>query len=98
MRLIDADNLKDEMCAVCLQWCNHEELEKHLCIQMQLIDKAPTIEAAPIKYGKWQFRYADLTRRELIYECSECGCQYPKYKYCPHCGADMRKGDESYDL
>ena len=57
----------------------------------RIIEELPSDE----KYGKWQFRYADVTRRELIYECSECGCQYPKYKYCPHCGARMDvKGEE----
>lgn len=53
---------------------------------------APTIEAEPVKHGIWQFQYEDITTDEPIYECSVCGGTYPKYNYCPNCGAAMNRG------
>ena len=69
------------------------ELDKTLLsLNKTILSRIKQLPSAE-RCGKWQFSYADLTRRELIYECSECGCQYPKYNYCPHCGARMTDGE-----
>lgn len=66
------------------------------------LENTPTIDAAPVKHGKW------LISEYEYYDCSVCGesyfngCDstqeakerllyrpYDVYKYCPHCGAKM---------
>lgn len=49
---------------------------------------APTIEAEPVKHGRWE-------NGRHCYECSSCGNGYvgmPKTNYCPNCGAKMDLG------
>ena len=64
-----------------------------------LIDSAPSIDIEP-KRGEW--KPFDLTWGRSIWYCTACEestevpCDLwkhkPIYKYCPNCGADMRKG------
>lgn len=64
-----------------------------------IVDEQPTIEAEPVKHGKWlkpakKYPYWD-------WKCSECGCEeyrqsdsngeYRVMNYCPNCGAKMDK-------
>lgn len=63
-----------------------------------MIDEAPTIDAAPVKHGRWLKTNDDTMKR-----CSECDvihliAQYPhgNANYCPNCGAKM-DGDEKND-
>ena len=54
------------------------------------IKNAPTIEAEPVRYGRWMCGdYYDIGD-----VCSECdwdsGMVNPTLRYCPNCGADMR--------
>ena len=53
------------------------------------IKNAPTIEAEPVRYGRWMCGdYYDIGD-----VCSECdwdsGMVNPTLRYCPHCGAKM---------
>ena len=89
MRLIDADALHYIM----------EDTEKpkqmdH--IRRFMVDKAPTIDAEPIRHGHWIPVNPDMYRAEY-FECSVCG-MYSRdglfrkelgYEYCPNCGAKM---------
>lgn len=52
------------------------------------LDKQPTINAAPVKHGRWELVDEAEPRR---YGCSKCSCLswYGTYKYCPNCGAKM---------
>ena len=59
---------------------------------------APTIEAEPVRHGRWARK-----EKNLVYwhECSECGERplksngyYCQSTYCPFCGAKMDGGDE----
>ena len=56
---------------------------------------APTIDAVPVKRGKW----IETDERDdfcgRLYECSNCKTFVLAYfdNYCPYCGADMR-GEE----
>lgn len=95
VRMIDADALKaafeekssEAVCGV--------ELCKAIIFR---INKEPTIDAVPVRHGKWihEVRYTiDSLHSYQQYRCSECGMTYiTNTKYCPNCGADMR-GDNS---
>ena len=55
-----------------------------------LISKQPTIEAEPVKHGKWEefdCEYGGIPTKGYV--CSECGrTEANKEPYC-HCGARM---------
>jgi hypothetical protein len=81
MRLIDADALINQCDAP--NWC----------VWMSEIDDAPTIEAEPVKHGRWE-------KDDLVWDetpssnCSCCGQGISDecinwFKYCPNCGAKM---------
>ena len=50
----------------------------------------PTIEAEPVKRGKWlQYMDGNNLMPDIYYKCSECGrTEANKEPYC-HCGARM---------
>lgn len=82
-RLIDADALTDKL-GTFMEWENAGFVQK-------CIDDAPTIEAEPVKHGRW----VDIPDRPQWdqKQCSLCGdircCQG---NYCPNCGAKMDGG------
>ena len=90
MRLIDADALKIRV------EIGHN-MDGLLLIPMRdvkkSIENAPTIEAEPVRHGRWV--HVDETEQS----CSECGkhvCfeqnmdgSFVVYKLCPFCGAKM---------
>lgn len=91
MRLIDADAFE----VVVLQDVSNEFAEG-VQYAMELLDKAPTIEARPVVRGEW----VDLGRNyyTVVSQCSECGAKYDfRSPYCPNCGAEMRTKEESED-
>lgn len=81
MRLIDADNIRVP---------NDERYKGTL---RRLIMQQPTIEAEPVRYGRWELRGQDIY-------CSECGSESGYNAWgasafsvrCPNCGAKMDKG------
>lgn len=77
-RLIDADALKEYVGRVQLN--SREKI-------FNLIDAQPTIDAVPVKHGKW-------THYKDEHTCSKCGETVTggwdeDYDYCPNCGARM---------
>lgn len=85
MRLIDADALSKFI--DCGHFNNpNEKLYSENDIE-EMIFLMPTIDAAPVKHGKWvRNDYGDIGN----YHCSECGkiCMCNgDYAYCPNCGA-----------
>lgn len=96
-RLIDADALKK----VIYFETNHLGIDFHKSKLIGIaIDNAPTIEAEPIKHGKWIPLYPHDVPITNEYKCSVCGLGfdedeetecvvYDTFKYCPHCGAKM---------
>lgn len=102
MRLIDADALRDALgitgtkdtCKGC-QYnrrfnfaCNTDNAPSFAYV-CEAIDEAPTIDAVPVKHGRWVWNdYGGFGN----YHCSECGniciCN-GDYDYCPNCGARM---------
>ena len=91
-RYIDADALKEYID------CGHLRSPCEVCFSeldvANLIDAQPTVEAEPVRHGKWIDRTikvsAELTN--IIHVCSVCEeMAVGKYRYCPHCGARMDK-------
>ena len=87
MRLIDACALQEEYKA------------RHSGKRLLLIDVAPTVDAVPVRRGKW------IHRPEIgwgsTWICSMCDEKTvetvmgePRYRFCPMCGADMRVVDD----
>ena len=86
MRMIDADELK----------ALYEGLEDDLHMSVRVvkanIDDMPTIDAVPIKHGRW------IDDGDSILHCTCCHRYIRRiipvgYDYCPHCGARMDGGE-----
>lgn len=86
VRLIDAD-------ALIKKWenvhCDDISFEMALIGATNDVKNAPTVDAVPVRHGKW---ITKSTGGEYFDCCSECG--YIEWdapsKYCPNCGARMR--------
>ena len=95
MRLIDADALKEklrELWVEKLQMPMEDDL--FLTFVMCDIDNTPTIDAEPVKHGKWKYyNYSDINNPYVgFYECTVCKQhEHIKHKFCPNCGAKMDK-------
>lgn len=98
MRLIDGDAL--------IKWLdNYYDSEKFTVGHISnMVKDMPTIEER--KRGHWERHntyYGDDVSGSIDpdWRCSECGgqanvnawCLYDLTDFCPHCGADMRKGE-----
>ena len=68
-----------------------------------VIDEQPTIEAQPVRHGRWipteYDGYADGYPVYDAFECSECGHEHSGEEdtltaFCPDCGAKMEEGGE----
>lgn len=98
MRLIDADALKEGIAELKRSpWYNNETVpslhagikEAIEVVELLCIDKAPTVDAEPVRHGKW-----------ILGKCNHCGGHAPFWSmattyyesnYCPECGARMDK-------
>lgn len=95
MRLIDADKLRLSY------WVSPTSTVstagQYYFYSQDEVDNAPTIDAEPVRHGKW-IRH----RESLVYviECSVCGQKYfnPVMQspgiYCSNCGAKNGRGKE----
>ena len=90
MRLIDADALKT---TTSIQRANFNTLGSI----RQWIDEAPTIDAEPVRHGKWLHpEEEDEEYHTVSCSCSVCGWKFNLYEddidgapYCAVCGAKM---------
>lgn len=61
----------------------------------EAIHKTPTVDAVPVRHGKWIHKWSGCGSVWLEQRCSECGVTFEEepidYNYCPNCGADMRE-------
>lgn len=89
MRLIDADALLEKLRRDPL----FEFVEQYGI--SGVIDNAPTIDAVPVRHGKWIY---GNDFHWYMASCSACGYQrrtdikatgWNQWKYCPNCGAKM---------
>ena len=89
---------KREVIELC-DWYEHEFCESEDCIRLLAdeIKELPTIEAQPIRQGKWIWD-------DEGYHCSECffhaygnilECLDGTFKFCPVCGAQMNEGADN---
>lgn len=87
-RLIDAD----EGYKILTEYYHHRTDMQHTALK-EALDRVPTIDAEPVRHGKWEiheaFGYMDMT-------CSVCGWLYEynfglerEWNFCSHCGAKM---------
>lgn len=101
MRLIDADALKEEVSSLrmvitglrCGKGVLSEYAREHLKSILRIIDESPTIDAEPVRHGRWicpDFDFSDY------WKCSACNeefyfeqDQWKIFHCCPNCGARM---------
>ena len=103
MRLIDADKLEEDMFHNAFEvdtdlqrwdsgcWIRYKMFEN-------VIEKQPTIDAEPVRHGKWLFIRMHEDGNGA-YECSLCHMgerHFPQVKvnYCWNCGAKMESEEE----
>ena len=92
MRLIDADFAKQRI---------NETMSSDYVYSTRriknLIDEAPTIDAVPVRHGKWTRDY-ESSWGDSRFMCSVCHCKESVptcngeptiWDYCPNCGAKM---------
>lgn len=67
-------------------------MDYNACSVVRLVKDIPTIDAAPVKHGKW----FDAMVGELpVQVCDQCNTFFPLaytgggHHYCPNCGAKM---------
>lgn len=91
-RLIDADALG--------------ELVSHGVVHYEDIMTQPTVDAVPVRHGKWLPKHHYIAGHEFVsgHICSECGDDALNAEgdefltdYCPNCGADMRGGNSEHE-
>lgn len=104
VRLIDANDYRERRCRTCI---NRVQCDNggNLCFDIMVLNTCPTIEAQPVKHGRWlpsdsyiTTAYGEIHR--MI--CSECGAKimeddYYDYESCPVCGARM-DGDKDNNV
>lgn len=96
MRPIDADVLKVLMMADSMQMMLFGK-KYELSDAMKTVNNAPTIDAMPVKHGKWITEEKDcIYGKKIRLKCSECGdtfdvseTAYPYERFCRYCGAKM---------
>ena len=82
------------------QWLSDGEYADGFRMAIDLLEKAPTIEAEPVKHGRWEKYYHSYFGQHQCV-CSECkdDSYWKKYycygveSYCPNCGAKMDGGN-----
>lgn len=103
MQLIDVDAFKIEFCEKCNNVSCDAPLTNTDCFTMYMLDNTPTIEAEPVRHGRWvPLSYDGYTNGYPVYdewECSEChfACEgegEPPLNYCPNCGAKLDGGEK----
>ena len=90
MRLIDADALWKEIITAFDDGLDLADLREHM-------DAQPTIEAEPVKHGRWIYDDEAYPGGNPYghYVCDQCGEYVPhKTNYCPNCGAKMDEVDD----
>lgn len=85
-RLIDAEKL----------WLTTEYTEDgkvHKYYEQFEVDEAPTIDAEPVRHGKWEVKnecgYEDMTCSVCRRVCKDYGWFADEWNFCPNCGAKM---------
>lgn len=96
MRPIDADVLKSDIPKTresAFEDCRECTLLDKEQVQL-LIDKQPTLDAVPVKHGRWIDNKKSIIGEIIERNCSLCGQRTTGlydhfFPYCPNCGAKM---------
>ena len=91
IRMIDANYARDKLLF------GEAYISDELAVYInRLFEELPTIEAEPVKRGRWIEWYPPkhmiLTGEEMLFCCSNCTAKYADKEnmhYCPNCGAKM---------
>ena len=93
MRLIDADALPIDVMLI-------DDEEELVFVSQYDIDHAPTVDAVPVRHGKWKEKTYEMDVygqkvTTITYYCTVCGAEhsYGRENYCPNCGAKMDGGE-----
>lgn len=96
MRLIDAEELMKRICeyecGMRPEDCDGMESKTVPCNHYSYVSEMPTVDAVPVKRGKWEDREV---RGSISPYCTNCGNGIDTiyhYDYCPNCGAKMNGG------
>ena len=101
MRPIDADALKNRLedlrsYTMLGEGCLYYDGETNaLSIAILNIVNAPTVDAVPVKHGRWIDAIIPNGDKNLpIIVCDQCNTFFPlafgdSHRYCPNCGAKM---------
>ena len=95
MRLIDADALIESIKHGLWDWETINGIESRTVLEQTIQDirNEPTIDAEPVRHGKWNIFHNDNI--PFAFKCSACGqLTIEATKWCPNCGAKM---DEAND-
>ena len=91
VRLIDANALHGKMMDDA--GCDFSQ-ELNLAQCLLYIETSPTIEATPVRQGRWTKDGCDY--KYFYYRCSVCGVDNDgRTKFCPNCGAKMENKEEN---
>ena len=102
MRLVDAEVVERNICLSCPNEHTCSESKQRgvtpiACIYMIAIDDAPTIEAEPVRHGRWvnDIFCSECSRFPVDVSCHISNQDLTKYfSRCPHCGARMDGGED----
>ena len=100
MRLINADEIqyaKDWVVTDKIPKVGGYNAKAIYRVTKEEIDAMPTVDAAPVKRGRWIHHKGGYSDH---YECTACGKPIvltAKWDFCPNCGADMRGEHEKAD-
>ena len=98
-RLIDADVLKRHEQKIATQaWKMQVKASVETILNQFIddIDHAPTVDAVPVRHGRWIYHIDDLFPAESTQECDQCHEEQPLTcgdNFCPNCGAKMTRKD-----
>lgn len=97
MKLINPEDLKKNMCAICRDDYSDEPCDPSDCVFCNAIENAPAVDAAPVVHGWWIEKQEPISWCEddvdVFWECSVCGGHCAGGSpYCPECGAKMDLG------
>lgn len=89
-RYIDADALTDDILKSAVM-IDDTGIQTGYEIAIELIKRQPTIDAEPVRHGKWVFNPSDALEAMFAKpKCSECGFESADGgNYCPNCGCRM---------
>ena len=94
MPLKDADKLKKSMERMLITGKEPDKERYTYDVVCCVIDEEPSVDAEPVRHGRWKVFYENLQEQLSGCQCSVCeytffGRLSDSYNFCPRCGAKM---------